>query len=93
MKATISFTLDTEADADLLDWMNRHSGTRRRSIAIRDALRRGIGTRDDVSNAEVLQAVQALARKIGRGVVIGSEGQQRPPESPRAAANLDKLGL
>jgi hypothetical protein len=98
MKAPITFSLDTDADADLIRWLESQP-ERGRSAAIRDALRRGIGYSDDVTLTEVYQAVQDL-----RDLVVqmparqGTNGQEQPGrqdagEPADLAAALDGLGL
>jgi hypothetical protein len=87
-RKTVNFTLDPEGDRDLWLWLQSFNGTKRRSIAIREMLRLGLA--QDVSAAEVLQAVRDLERKIGRMTLTSVE--ERRQESPEAAANLDDLG-
>jgi len=89
MRTTVTFSLDTEADRDLVRWLDGQQG-RQRSAAIRAALRAGIG-RGEVTLADVLAAIEEL-RAAGlqatpRGVATSSE------EPPDVAATLDKLGL
>lgn len=87
-RKTVNFTLDPEGDRDLWLWLKSFEGTKRRSIAVRDAIRKGRA--QGVSNAEILQAVRDLERKIGRMTLTSVE--ERRQESPEAAANLDDLG-
>ena len=91
-KVTVSFTYDDEADKDIARWLNRLP-KRKRSEAIRAALRDHLG-RGGVTLGDVYQAVKALERKLGAGVVIaGTQGQDTDmvEEPPDAAAALDAL--
>jgi len=99
MKAPITFSLDTDADADLIRWLESQP-ERGRSAAIRDALRQGIGQGNDVTLTEVYQAVQDLRALVVQAPAIrqgatGQEqtGQQDAAEPADLAAALDGLGL
>jgi hypothetical protein len=94
---TVSFTLDPQADRDILRWLGRFP-KRAKSAAIRDALREHV-VKDGVTIGDVYQAVKELDRtlRVAAGVVrVGatpsSEGQDWPDEDPDAAAALDALG-
>ncbi|MCP4288702.1 MAG: hypothetical protein GY792_30480 [Gammaproteobacteria bacterium] len=87
MKATISFTLDTETDSDILHWYNSFM-KRERSKAIRTALRENLG-QSDITLMDVYQAVLALKRS---GIVASNE--QLPADEPADIVNtLDQLGV
>jgi hypothetical protein len=93
-KITVSFAVDSDKDGDLVRWLD---GVPRgkRSEAIREALRAHLG-RGGVTLADVYQAVKALERKVGSGVVVTSTdlpGQGEPDAPPDVLAALDSLGL
>jgi Arc/MetJ-type ribon-helix-helix transcriptional regulator len=89
MKMTITFSLDTEADRDILRWMERQSN---RSEAIRAAIRAHISS--GVTLGDVYQAVRDVERKLQAGVVVSNNGGNQATEwdePPEAAAALDAL--
>lgn len=90
-KVVIPVSMDTEADRDLLRWLERQEN---RSAAIRDALREYIG-RGSVTLGDVYQAVKELERKLQTGAMIVGGASQRSgdewEEPPEAAAALDAL--
>ncbi len=102
MKATVSFSLDTEADHDILRWLNSRP-RKQRSRAIREALRAHIG-RSGVTLADVYHAIQELRRE---GLQVATQGQasphagepprgsaqDAPADPPDGAAALDRLGV
>lgn len=88
MKTTISFTLDTERDRDLLRWLNGLP-KRERSKAIREALRTNLG-RGGVTLDDVYQAVLALRQS---GMVVADSRDVADDEPPDIVGNLDRLGL
>jgi len=87
-KVTYSLKIDTEADADLIRWLDRQDN---KSEAIRQALRghtRGSG----VSLGDVYQAVMSIEHQIRAGVIVQSNaGDKVLDEPPEAAAALDAL--
>jgi hypothetical protein len=89
---TVSFTLDTRRDKDLVAWLERQP-ERQRSAAIREALRAHLSA--GVSLVDVYQAVIALDRKLARGVRVSDpdtdDDQEKAP--PDVLAALDNLGL
>ena len=91
---TIPFTLDDQADRDIIAWLDRQP-KRQRSAAIRDALHAYVS--DRVTLADVYQAVQELDRKLSSGAIfVGGGGASDPEdaeEPPDVAAALDNLGL
>ena len=88
---TVSFSLDTEADQNILCWIDSLP-KRKRSEAIREALRGHL--EHGVSLGDVYQAVLALERKIGQGVILSSGNHKEVSEEPEdIAAALDNLGL
>ncbi|KAA3660667.1 MAG: hypothetical protein DWQ04_18800 [Chloroflexi bacterium] len=91
MKTTISFSLDTERDHDILQWLNSLPDGGR-SKAIREALRANLGEQE-VTLADVYQAIMDLKR--GGLTVSGSSSvdQAVDDEPPDIAHNLDNLGL
>ncbi|PID87033.1 MAG: hypothetical protein CSB13_01355 [Chloroflexi bacterium] len=90
MKMTVSFTLDTEQDWDLVRWL---SGLPKggRSERIREALRASMG-RGDVTLADVYSAVLEL-RHSGLAIEGDGEWNDDGDEPPDVADNLDRLGL
>ena len=89
MKVTIAFTLNTEADRDILRWLERQEN---RSAAIREAIRRHIS--GGVTLGDVYQAVKDLERKLRTGVVVTGNAPDEGDdwEEPLdAAAALDAL--
>jgi len=90
-KTFISFSLDTEADKDILRWLDRQEN---RSAAIREAIRDHIG-RGGVTLGDVYQVVKEIERKIKAGAVVVAGGVSPADddwdEPPEAAAALDAL--
>jgi hypothetical protein len=93
-KTFASFSLDLEADRDILRWLERQEN---KSKAIRDALREhisGVG----VSLGDVYQAVRDLERKLEAGAALGYAVPALKvevddwDEPPDVAATLDALG-
>jgi hypothetical protein len=91
---TVSFTVDSEKDRGLVRWLDGLP-RRKRSEAIREALRAYLG-RGGVTLGDVYQAVKALERKLGTGVVVASASLSNRDEQdapPDVLAALDSLGL
>jgi Arc/MetJ-type ribon-helix-helix transcriptional regulator len=91
---TISFTVDSEKDRDLVRWLDSLP-RRKRSEAIREALRAHLG-RGGVTLGDVYQAVKTLERKLGTGMVVASASVPDPDREDAPAdvlAALDSLGL
>jgi Arc/MetJ-type ribon-helix-helix transcriptional regulator len=91
---TVSFTVDSEKDRDLVRWLDGLP-RRKRSEAIREALRAYLG-RWGVTLGDVYQAVKALERKLSTGVVVASGSlldRDEPDAPPDVLAALDSLGL
>jgi hypothetical protein len=88
-KTTVTVSLDTEADKDLIRWLERQEN---RSAAIREAIRDHLG-HSGITLGDVYQAVKALERKLGTGAVVvtGDADGERIEEPPGAAAALDAL--
>ena len=91
-KTFTNISLDTEADKDILRWLERQEN---KSAAIRAAIREHIG-RNGVSLGDVYRVVKGLERKLeSRAVVVAggageSEGESWD-EPDDAAAALDAL--
>ena len=91
---TVSFTIDSEKDRDLVRWLD-DLPRRRRSEAIRRALRDGLG-RGGVTLGDVYQAIKVLERKLDAGAAVVSisvpdlDGEDAPAD---VVAALDSLGL
>jgi len=89
-KTVVAFSLDTEADRDILRWLERQEN---RSAAIRAALREHLA-RGGVTLGDVYQAVKDLERKLQAGAVMGCAAPTQGDdwdEPPDAAAALDAL--
>jgi len=91
-KTTVTFSLDTDTDRDLLHWLEGLP-RRGRSEAIRAALRGHLTS--GVTLGDVYQELRELRRKLEAGaVVMAGEGTGSDIEEPAdAAAALDNLGL
>jgi hypothetical protein len=92
-KVTVSFTLDNEADHDLLRWLEKLPRGQK-SAAIRAVLRAG-REKGGVTLGDVYQAVKALEHKVQAGGVVVADGPGQeidwPEEPAGAVAALDKL--
>ena len=89
MKKTLSFTLDTEMDQDILAWYNSLA-PRGRSQAIREALRGRFEERE-ITLADVYEAVLELKRSGGPLAVANDPASDDEP--PDVMAALDQLGM
>jgi hypothetical protein len=91
-KTFTNISLDTEADKDILRWLERQEN---KSAAVRAAIREHIG-RNGLTLGDVYRAVKELERKLeARAVVLArgtgeSEGDSWD-EPDDAAAALDAL--
>ena len=90
-KIVASFTLDSETDQDILDWLKRQPKGDR-SAAVRRAIRDHLG-RSGVTLGDVYQAVRDLERKLQTGATGMAPVAPHDPwdEPPEAAAALDAL--
>lgn len=90
-KVTVTFSLDAEADRDLLRWLERQEN---RSAAIRAALREHLG-RGGVTLWDVYQAVRELERRLKTGAVVAAGGENAAggdwDEPPDLVAALEAL--
>jgi hypothetical protein len=92
-KVTISFTLDSERDRQILRYLE---GLPRggKSAAIREALAAQLG-RGGVTLGDVFQAVKGIEHRLDNGTVLalawaaGSGSQSSADEPADVAANLD----
>lgn len=90
-KTVVTVSLDTEADKDILRWLDQQEN---RSAAMRAAIREHLGG-GGVTLGDVYQAVKEIERRIEAGVVVGrvqagaGESWEEPPD---VAAALDALG-
>jgi hypothetical protein len=92
-KATISFSVDTEIDKDILYWL-KNLPKRQRSAAIRAAIRLSI-QQGRVTIGDVYQVVKDLERRLRTGPALTTELPAEADdwdEPPAAAAALDALG-
>jgi len=92
---TVSFSLDTESDADLAAWLDKHD-RRARSAAIREKLRAGIH-QNSSSLADVLAELREIKRMLRSGAVAqampADAGQDDDPASAAVKGKLANLGL
>jgi hypothetical protein len=91
-KTFTNISLDTEADKDILRWLERQEN---KSAAIRAAIREHIG-RNGITLGDVYRAVKDLERKLEIGAVVIAGGAGEPEgdlwdEPDDAAAALDAL--
>ena len=87
-KITVTISLDSEADRDLLAWLGRQEN---RSAAVRRALRAHLS--GGVTLGDVYQAVKDLERKLRAGLTVeASTVAPETDEPPDVAAALDALG-
>jgi len=93
MRITVSFSLNSDRDSDLVSWLNGLP-ERERSLAIRKTLRVGLGM-GNITHADLYRAIQGLGQRLQSGVIIPVVNQDdMPVEEPAdIAASLDKLGL
>lgn len=94
---SISFSVDPQADGDLVEWLAAQPA-RGRSAAIREAIRAAIqGQAADAvlgALAELRAEVWALEERIEALGVVGREGAAHPGAEPEDVARaLDGLGL
>jgi len=90
-KTTVTFSLDTETDRDILRWLEKQAKSQR-SAAVRDALRDHM-SRNSITLGDVYQAVKDLEHKLqaGASVAAGPDGSSNWDEPLEAAAALDAL--
>jgi len=92
-KVTFTVSMDSEADRDLLRWLERQDN---RSAAVREVLRAHLGG-GDVTLGDVYRAVQDLRAEIrSRTIAAGSlrSGEVAAVDEPAAAAAaLEQLGV
>jgi hypothetical protein len=90
-KTFTNISLDTEADKDILRWLERQEN---KSAAIRAAIREHIG-RNGISLGDVYRAVKELERKLEAGAIVvaggASEAGEAWDEPDDAVAALDAL--
>jgi hypothetical protein len=88
---TYSFTLDTEKDGHLYQWLD---GLRKgeKSKAIRDALAAHLD-QNSVTHLDILEAIERLERRGVAAVAQEEPDAQDDPELAEALENLSKLGL
>ena len=89
-KVTVSFSLDSERDQDLVRWLE-NLPKRGRSEAIRGALRRHV-SRSSITLGDIYQAILDLKRQ-GMVAVSGNNDRLTGDEPPDVAEALDGLGL
>jgi metal-responsive CopG/Arc/MetJ family transcriptional regulator len=91
-KRTISFSLDTETDSDILEWLE---GRRNRSEVIREALRAAIAPSSPVLDIGAIRAVveAPLDERLSGLALVNSNQLEIEPEGedPKLAAALDGM--
>lgn len=87
-KVTVTISLDTRDDKDVLRWLDQQDN---RSAAVRQAIRAYI-ERGGVSLADVYQAIQELKKRSFATAPTQGEDSDWPEEPAEAAAALDRLG-
>jgi hypothetical protein len=91
---TVSFSLDPDRDADLVEWLKKHD-RRARSAAIREKLRTGIH-QSGFSLADVMAELRDIKRMLRSGAVTVSTsdtGQADDPAADAVKGKLANLGL
>jgi len=94
MKITVSFTLNSDKDGDILDWLDiLPSGEK--SSQIRDAVRSYISSQpdNDITLRDIMREIQDLKRDgvvVQGGVVEKSDCCDEPPD---IVNTLNNLGL
>lgn len=92
---TVSFTMDSATDKDLVLWLERLPKGKR-SETIRNTLRDGLG-RGGITHSDIYEAVKDLEEKIGTSaVVVGTEQPDARPQNdipPDIVNTLNGLGL
>ena len=92
MKITVSFTLNSEKDADILDWLDGLASGEK-SSQIRDAVRSYIRSwaGEDITLRDIMREIQDLKRHgvvVQSGVVEESDGCDEPPDIVNTLKNL-----
>jgi hypothetical protein len=86
-KITMTISLDSEADRDLLGWLGRQEN---RSAAVRGVLRAHLS--GGVTLGDVYAAVRDLERRLSGMTLAGAPSEATVgDEPPEAAAALDAL--
>lgn len=91
---TVSFSLDTERDADLAAWLEKHD-KRARSTAIREKLRAGI-RQNSLSLADVFAELREIKRLLRSGAIaqaIPADVERDDPAAAEVKGKLTNLGL
>jgi hypothetical protein len=93
-KTTEAFSLDTERDADILDWLESQDN---KSAAIRAAIRAS-WLSSSITLADILNEIGEVKRMLRAGVSLdNSNGQDEPqkltPSQREAQEALDSLGI
>ena len=88
MKITVSLTLDSDRDRDVVRWLEAQEN---KSAAVREAIRTHLAGAGSVTLADVLREIREL-RRAGLSFSATSAAPARD-EPPDVAARLDGLGL
>jgi cell pole-organizing protein PopZ len=88
MATVINFSLDSDADKDILRWLEGQSN---RSAAIRTAIRAYTTRAEGPTLADVLAEIRALPSRLSVTAVHGEPIADVGEEPAAAAANLDGL--
>ena len=91
---TVSFTLDDQADREVLQWLARLP-KRQKSAAIREALHAHLQGQG-ITLGDIFQVVREMDRKLSSGTVVAvavDASEVDIDEPPDVAVKLDNLGL
>jgi hypothetical protein len=93
-KTTEAFSLDTERDADILDWLESQDN---KSAAIRAAIRAS-WLSSSITLADILNEIGEVKRMLRAGVTLDNsndqdEPQELTPSQREAQEALDSLGI
>jgi hypothetical protein len=93
-KTTEAFSLDTERDADILDWLEEQDN---KSAAIRAAIRAS-WLSSSITLADILNEIGEVKRMLRAGVTLDNsnsqdEPQELTPSQREVQEALDSLGI
>lgn len=88
MATIIPISLDSEADKDIIRWLEGQSN---RSAAVRVAIRAYIAREEGPTLADILAEIRHLPSRLSVVAVGDTPAAAEGNEPPEAAANLDGL--
>lgn len=90
MAAVINFSVDREADQDIIAWLDRQPN---KSAAIRAAIRAYMADQEGPTLADILAEIRSLPSRLSvvRVASQPSADEEDREEPAAAAANLDEL--